>query len=66
MLCMSKSIHIFKSFEEQEMFFLEHFFQLSPSERLQALARIQKKNNKDSDKEIVKKITIKRHFVYGY
>ncbi len=63
---MSKSIHIFKSFEEQEMFFLEHFFQLTPSERLQALARLQRKNNKDSNQKVVKKIIIRKHFVYGY
>ena len=63
---MSKSIRIFKSFEEQEMFFLEYFFQLSPSERLQALVRLQKNNDKNSDQKIVKKITIKKHFVYGH
>ena len=63
---MSKSIHIFKSFEEQEMFFLEHFFRLSPSERLQALAKLQKKNNKDFNQKAEKKITIKKHFIYGY
>ena len=63
---MTKSIHIFKSFEEQEMFFLEHFFHLSPSERLQALARLQRKNNKDFNQKAEKKITIKKHFVHGY
>jgi hypothetical protein len=63
---MSKSLRIFKSFEEQEMFFLEHFFQLSPSKRLQALARLQKKNNKNFTQKVVKKITIRKHFVYGY
>ncbi len=63
---MSKSIKIFKSFEEQEMFFLEHFFQLTPSERLQALARLQKKNNKDPNLKTIKKITIRKHFVYGH
>ncbi len=63
---MGKSIKIFKSFEEQEMFFLEHFFQLSPSERLQKLARVQKKNNKDFKQKPDKKITIKKHFVHGY
>ncbi len=39
---MSKSIRIFKSFEEQEMYFLEYFARLTPSEQLRALARIQK------------------------
>ena len=63
---MSKSIHIFKSFEEQEMFFLEHFFNLTPSERLQALARVQKKNHRNSDYSRVKKITIRKHFANGY
>lgn len=63
---MSKSIHIFKSFEEQEMFFLKHFFRMSYSERLQALARLQKKNIKDFNKQADKKITIKKHFVDGY
>ncbi len=48
------------------MFFLEHFFQLSPSKRLQALARLQKKNNKNFTQKVVKKITIRKHFVYGY
>lgn len=61
---MSKSVHIFKSFEEQELFFLEYFFHLSPSERLKALAGIQKKNNHNSEKP-VKKITIRKHFIYG-
>ena len=62
---MSKSIRIFKSFEEQEMYFLEHLVHLTPSERLQALARIQKRNNKDCQ-EPVKKITIRKHFHYGH
>lgn len=61
---MEKEIRIFKSFEEQEMFFLEYFFNLSPSERLKALARIQKKNNTNKE-EPVKKITIRKHFIYG-
>lgn len=62
---MEKKIHIFKSFEEQEMFFLEHFIHLTPSERLKALTRIQKKNN-NHQKEPVKKITIRKHFHYGH
>lgn len=63
---MNKSIKIFKSFEEQEMYFLEYFFQMTYSERLQALARLQKKNNKDWNIPTDKKITIKKHFVHGY
>ncbi len=62
---MNKSIRIFKSFEEQEMYFLEHFVHLTPSERLQALARLQNKNNK-SHQRPVKKITIRKHFIYGH
>ncbi len=60
---MEKRIKVFKSFEEQEMYFLQHFANLTPSARLQALARIQKhKKNSES----VKKITVRKHFVYGY
>jgi len=61
---MKKEMHIFKSFEEQEMFFLEYFFHLTPSERLKALTRIQKKNIEYKE-EPVKKITIRKHFIYG-
>lgn len=60
---MSKSIRIFKSFKEQEIFFLEYFARLTPSERLQALARIQK-NSTVFDKKPSKRITIRKHFVY--
>jgi hypothetical protein len=63
---MAKSIRIFKSFEEQEMYFLEYFAHLSASERLQALAKIQKKNNIYPETKPVKKITIRKHFVYGH
>ena len=62
---MAKSIRIFKSFEEQEMYFLEYFARLTPSERLQALAKIQKKNNIYGDAKPSKKITIRKHFFYG-
>jgi len=62
---MSKSIRIFKSFEEQEMYFLEHFIHLTPSERLQALARLQNKSSKGYQRA-VKKITIRKHFIYGH
>ncbi|MGB8194613.1 MAG: hypothetical protein WCF67_21960 [Chitinophagaceae bacterium] len=62
---MSKAIRIFKSFEEQEMFFLKYFAELTPSERLQALAKLQKKNNPDNGPSS-KKITILKHFIYGY
>ncbi len=63
---MKRSIKIFKSFEEQEMYFLQHFADLTPSERLQALARIQKQNKREKNSESVKKITVRKHFVYGY
>jgi hypothetical protein len=63
---MKRSIKIFKSFEEQEMYFLQHFADLTPSERLQALARIQKRNKEKTNSESIKKITIRKHFVYGY
>lgn len=63
---MSKSIRVFKSFEEQEMFFLKYFADLTPSERLQALAKLQKQNQKSADIKPTKKITILKHFVYGY
>ena len=63
---MAKSIKIFKSFEEQELYFLKYFFDLSPSERLQALAKMMRQN-KSADSSIPsKKITIKKHFIYGH
>jgi hypothetical protein len=63
---MKKEIKIFKSFEEQEVYFLEYFFNLTPSERLQALAELQKKNNKNFLQPSPKKITIQKHFYDGY
>jgi hypothetical protein len=63
---MKREIKIFRSFEEQEHYFLEYFFLLSPSERLKALAALQNKNYKDFNKPSPKKITIQKHFVYGY
>jgi hypothetical protein len=63
---MEKRAKVFKSFEEQEQYFLEYFYLLSPSERLKALAELQKKNNKDFLKPSSKKITIQKHFHYGH
>ena len=63
---MPKTIKIFKSFEEQELYFLEYFFHLTPSERLTELSRLQKKNSKVFDDKALKKITIKKHFIYGH
>ena len=59
---MAKSIKIFKSFEEQEMYFLKYFFLQTPSERFKALAALQKRNNKDFLIPSVRKITIQKHF----
>jgi len=61
-----RKIKIFKSFEEQEKYFLDYFFNLSPSERLQALAKLQKINNPHQGRNPSKKITIRKHFVYGH
>jgi hypothetical protein len=63
---MEKRIKIFKSFEEQERYFLEYFYLKTPSERLKALADLQKKNNKDFLAPSAKKITIQKHFIDGY
>ena len=63
---MAKTIKVFKSFEEQEMCLLEYFAKLTPSERLQELARLQKKNKIYTDAIPVKVITVKKHFVYGH
>jgi len=63
---MGKSIKIFKSLEEQELFFLQYFATLTASERLQALARLQKMNYKGYYPKPEKKITIRKHFNYGH
>jgi hypothetical protein len=64
---MKREIKIFKSFEEQEMYFLEYFMQLTPKERLRSLAELQKKNFKDFFKPSPKKITIeKNYFANGH
>lgn len=63
---MAKSIRIFKSFEEQEMFFLKYFADLTPSERLQALTKLQKQNVNNNEQKPLKKITIRKHFAYGH
>ena len=59
---MKREIKIFKSFEEQEKYFLEYFFYKTPSERLKALANLQKLNNKDFLIPSQRKITIQKHF----
>ena len=57
---------MFKSFEEQEKYFLAYFVSLSPSERLKALAELQKKNFKNFTAPSPKKITLHKHFFYGH
>ena len=51
-----RKIKIFKTFEEQEMYFLEYFYNLTPSERLQALAKLQKDNLKSEFQKKPQKI----------
>ena len=63
---MKRQIKIFKSFEEQEQYFLDYFYLLTPSERLKALSELQKRNNKDFLNPSQKKITVKKHFSDGY
>jgi len=63
---MEKRIQIFKSFEEQEQYFLDYFFLKNPSERLQALAQLQKKNNKSFLQPSERTITIHKRFSDGY
>ncbi len=61
---MSKGIKIFKSIEEQEDYFLNYFYNKTASERLEALASLQIKNNKKFLSPSVKKITLKKHFLW--
>ena len=61
---MERIIKKFDSFEEQENYFLKYFYELSPYDRLKALAALQKRINKDFLKPAPKKITIRKHFIY--
>ncbi len=63
---MKRGIKIFKSFEEQEEYFNSYFYNLTPSERLRALSRIQKRNMKAHPEATIRKITIRKHFGNGY
>jgi hypothetical protein len=63
---MKREIKIFRSFEEQEQYFLEYFFLLTPSERLKALSELQKKSYTDFLKPSVKKISLKKHYLDGH
>ena len=62
-----RKIKIFKTFEEQEMYFLEYFYRLTPSERLQALAKLQKENLKSEfAKKPQKKVKLHKQPLYGH
>lgn len=63
---MAKELKIFKSFEEQELYFLEHFASLTPSARLKSLSELQKKNYKDFTKRNQKIITVQKYFINGH
>jgi hypothetical protein len=57
---MKREIKIFKSFEEQEHYFLEYFMSLTPSERLKSLAELQKKIYKNFTDPSPKEIKIQK------
>ena len=62
-----REIKIFKTFEEQEMYFLEYFYHLTPSERLQALSKLQKENlRSEFEKKPLKKIKLHKQPLYGH
>ena len=61
---MERVIKKFDSFEKQENYFLKYFYKLSPSDRLKALAALQKRINKDFLKPSLKIVTIRKHFIY--
>lgn len=64
---MKRELKIFRSFEEQEMYFLQYFMKLTPSERLQKLAMLQKKNFQNFTAPSKKQITVrKQYFANGY
>jgi len=63
---MARSVKIFKSREEQELHFLSYFFELTPSERLQALERLRMKNRPSQPDVTHRKVTLKKHFIYGH
>jgi hypothetical protein len=63
---MPREIKIFKSLKEQEDYFLSYFISLSPSERLKALAALQKRNYKDFTSPSPKKITVHKFSGYGH
>ena len=63
---MKREIKIFKSFEEQEEYFNNYFYNLTPSQRLKALNNIQVFNKQNLSEKLPGKITIRKHFANGY
>ncbi|MEP7321270.1 MAG: hypothetical protein ABI761_05100 [Saprospiraceae bacterium] len=57
---MKKKIVKFNTMEEQELYFLNYYYKLSPRDRLRALAELQLKN-RNAPFVPVKKITIRKH-----
>lgn len=57
---MKKKIVKFNTMEEQELYFLNYYYNLSPGDRLQALAELQIKN-RIAPPVPIKKITIRKH-----
>lgn len=55
---MAKQVKIFRSFEEQEMYFLQYFYTLSPKDRFRRLCELQKKMYPGFLNPAAKKITI--------
>ena len=62
---MAKEIKIFKSMEQQEWNFLSHFANMTPGERLQALAKLQRQTF-DYTQPVIKKITIRKNLKNGF
>ncbi len=56
---MKREIKIFKSFEEQEEYFNNYFYNLTPSQRLKALNNIQVFNKQNLSEKLPGKITIR-------
>ncbi len=63
---MEKKVVIFKSFEEQEMYWLQHYYQMSRSERLRKLHELQVRNNPDFCRAGSKTITVHHQGKDGY
>lgn len=63
---MAGDIKLFKDFKEQELYFLEYFYALSPSERLKKLSDLQKRNFKDFLKPKPRQIAIHKFSQNGY